>query len=179
MPWYADDAAARAEWRRKARKTLAEIRAERAAPGFAPLVPPFHLRVYGDCAAEAVWLCDDQGCFDIAPATLPVPASLAARCRLWADCYETHEDAWFDHHHVKDWPAPPFDHFKAINLRGFFLACAIKRALPGCRIEFLDEYRSLPWRDYSPDERGEKPPFLIEITAETLRHEAASRGLKR
>src|SRR5690606_5257737 len=89
MPWYAETAAARAEWRHKARTALAEIRDTRAAPGFTLLVPPFHLRVFGDCAAEAVWLCDDEGCFDIDPATLPVPASLAARCRLWADCHET------------------------------------------------------------------------------------------
>ncbi|MEG4644709.1 hypothetical protein BDE18_2470 [Paracoccus pantotrophus] len=182
MPWYAvhdaADHAARAEWRHKARKALADIRAERAAPGFAPLERPFHLRVFGDYAAEAVWLCDDEGCLAESAAALPVAASLAARCLLWADCYETHEDAWFDHDHVADWPAPPFNHYRAINLRGFFLACALKRALPDCRIEFLDEYRNLPWRDYTPDAEGEKPPHLIEITAETMHHEAASRRRK-
>lgn len=179
MPWYAikseSAAADRIRLRQEAREAVAQVHAQRAKPGFRMLTRPFHLRVFGEYSAESVWTWAPGFWAGQAAAALPISASLAARCLLWSYSYDRHENAWLLHVDLENGPEPPFDFFEQLNLRGFWLACALKRALPDCRVEFIDEFCNLPWRNYSPGDEEDLDACLIEIDAETMRHERASR----
>lgn len=158
-----------------ARQALAQIRKERAEPEFSWISAPCHIIVMAEDCTDGIWQYHGaDGLRPISASELPVPARMAARCLLWAQCHEDHEDAWFENQHVAGAPEPPFRHFTAINRRGFRLACALKRALPAFTVEFFDENSSMPWRSYRPGEDGREAPRFFEITPEILRHETTT-----